>query len=116
MIVKVFAVYDKKAACYARLIESPTEGLACRNFLEACKNPESELHRHSADFDLYLLGTYNPGNGKMESLANPKWIASAQAMKIKAQEEAGQLPLPEPAREAQQVDGKPVGTKDGCPA
>lgn len=104
-MTKVFAVYDAKAACYGRMIEQPTEGLAARSFADACKNQEGPLYQHSGDYSLYELGTFDPASGKMESLPEPKHIISASAVVSHIKQQNPDLPgIPEASTKTDKAD------------
>lgn len=92
MNIKLFAVYDSKAAAYGRIIECPTEGLAARTFSDACLDPQGPLYKHADDYALHEIGSYDPTSGRVESLREMKFILAASS--VKQAVIAGQPELP----------------------
>lgn len=83
-IMKIYSVYDKKAAAYRYPHFALQNGVAIRDFGDAVNDPKSEVSRHSADFCLYLLGEYNDSTGEIKALSNPQPLE--EAINLKATE------------------------------
>lgn len=71
MIMKYFAVYDKKALSYGQLFPSNTLGTAERAFSESVRNPESPHNKHPGDFALYLIFDFDVDDGVVTKLYEP---------------------------------------------
>lgn len=67
MLTKVFAIYDSKVEAYLQPFFSMSTGSAIRAFSDAVQNPQSQFNKHSADFTLFELGTYDDMTGTLIS-------------------------------------------------
>lgn len=58
----IITVRDSAADSFHAPLFFPALGMAERWFKDECNsgNPDSQMARHSSDFDLYQLGTYDP--------------------------------------------------------
>lgn len=90
-----FAVFDSKAAAYGLPIFCESEGLALRGFSDACKNPESPMAKHCADFVLFKIGSYETNSGEFTTISPAVHIANAAAF-------VGQVPV-EPKAEVEKL-------------
>jgi len=79
-MVKVYAVYDAKAAAFGNPVFQSTEGIMRRNFEDACSDPKSPLVQHSADYSLYEIGSYDQNSGKLEAIQPPVFIIAASTV------------------------------------
>lgn len=77
MIQKMFAVRDSKAQAFLQPFFSVQNGSAIRAFQDACGDEKSPFARHSEDFILYELGTFNDATGEMVSLMPIKMLGCA---------------------------------------
>lgn len=77
MQLKVFSIRDSKAETYNTPWYKSTEGEALRDFHTAVNDPQSFLNKYPKDFDLYLLGSYDPSTGQFETLQQPKHMLEA---------------------------------------
>lgn len=64
-IMFLSAVYDKRAECYQQIMTTPSKAYAVRGFMDAVKNPESQLNKYAEDFRLVLVGYFNTKTGKI---------------------------------------------------
>lgn len=76
-MLKVFAVFDVKAAAYGNLICVSTRGLALRAFADACADQRGPLAQYPEDYAMYELGEYEPNAGSLVGHKNPIHVASA---------------------------------------
>jgi len=76
-MLKIFAVFDVKAAQFGTPIFCINRGVALRNFSDVCAKPDSMLCQHSGDYSLYELGEYDPSTGKIDALVPPAIFVSA---------------------------------------
>lgn len=65
MILEIFSVFDFKAAAYGQPFFTTTRGLALRMFQDECSNEGSNINRHSDDFTLTHIGTYDDTTGQI---------------------------------------------------
>lgn len=68
MIMKVFAVFDTKIGTYGQPFFMSTVPSAKRAFQGACNDPSTMLHKHPADFALFLLGEFDDESGALSTL------------------------------------------------
>lgn len=88
MKVRIYAVFDAKAAVYQGFFFGTTDGVAIRMFTDACRDPGTMLYRHPADFALFHLGQVDDHSGQLDS-GKPVWLANASS----AVQEKGDGPL-----------------------
>lgn len=74
----IFTVYDKKLAAYMQPFFSVNTATALRSFSDACAEPNSMLHLHPEDFQLYKIADYSDQTANIEP-HNPTPIAAAEA-------------------------------------
>lgn len=73
----VFSIYDSAAAYYKELFCCNNKGVALREFADACNNPQTFLHKHPADYSLFLLGHFDDLTGIFEPLVAPQNLGKA---------------------------------------
>ncbi len=66
MKLQVYSIYDKAIASYARPFFFQTEGQAMRTFQDLVLDPESELAKHSEDYALFKLGSFDDSTGEFD--------------------------------------------------
>lgn len=76
-MMKLFAVRDVKADAYTALHPCANEAIARRSFMEAAQDTRSELAKYPEDYQLYLVGTWDPSSGEILGERTPKFICSA---------------------------------------
>jgi len=54
----IVSVKDRAVDAYGRPFVVPTTGAAVRSFTDEVNNKDSEMNRHSVDYDLYDMGTF----------------------------------------------------------
>lgn len=69
MILKIFAVYDRKVEAYLQPMFMQTVGQAVRGFSDACKDDKSNLSKHPEDFVLEQLGEFDDHSGEIRQIA-----------------------------------------------
>lgn len=83
MNLKIYAVFDSKAAFFGTPYFDQNDGSAIRNFSDAVNdgsNPNNMWNKHPEDFSLYFLGEYENTTGEIiPSL--PKSLVTASAIK-----------------------------------
>jgi len=59
MILNVYSIYDSKSGVYSRPFFSLNNATAIRSFVQVANDQSTEIARHSADFSLHLIGTFD---------------------------------------------------------
>lgn len=80
MIVGLFSIFDKKAAAYSPPFSAPTRGAAVRMFSDVASDPQSMVCKHPEDFQLVIVGDFNPDSGAVEGV---KMEVLAEALTLK---------------------------------
>ncbi|AXH77339.1 MAG: nonstructural protein [Microviridae sp.] len=73
----VYVVLDKLAGAYGTPFVMQNDAIASRDFAFACKQPESSLSRHPADYSLWCIASYDDNSGIIEPLEKMRYIADA---------------------------------------
>lgn len=76
----VVAIFDSKLECYGKPLFFKTKGEAMRAFIDECNRPESQMHKHAADFTLFHVANYDEGKGMFENLRTPMSLGVAIEM------------------------------------
>ncbi len=85
MQLKMFVIYDSKAAAYMQPWFLTTEALAVRAFSDLANNQESNICHHADDYTLFKIGTFN------DTTAEVDWqspVTLGNALQYKQQQEA----------------------------
>lgn len=100
MKMKMFSVFDSKAAFFGNPWFDQQEASAIRNFSDAVNdgsNPNNQWFKHPEDFSLFYLGEFDNEIGKFH-LVTPENLVTASALRFARNgAEPRQLELPEPA-------------------
>ena len=70
MKIRIFTVFDQKAAAYLQPFFSPTVGTAVRAFSDTVNDPNSMLSKHPSDFTLFEIGGFDDQSGVVSSLSS----------------------------------------------
>lgn len=63
--MKIFSIYDSKAKAYLQPFFSPNHATAIRDFAEAVNEEKSNFHKHSGDYTLFAIATFDEHTGKI---------------------------------------------------
>lgn len=63
MVLQVFAVFDSKAGAFLQPFFSVNVATATREFASAAQSEGHAFHRHSGDYELFLLGEWDQYEG-----------------------------------------------------
>lgn len=63
MIMKMYAIYDRKAEMYNRPYYANTDGQAAREVLAAMRDPQVSLSQYPADYSLWHVGQFDDATG-----------------------------------------------------
>lgn len=75
----VYSIRDLVADTYGQLITYPNQASALRDFTAAVRNPDTQLSKFPADFDLVQLGEYDQTSGYLTPCA-PVVVCHATAV------------------------------------
>jgi len=79
MLLKMYSIRDSAAEIFNTPFFCRAEGEALRNIAELVKDERSTVHKRPEHFDLYYLGNYDDGSGKIETLPTPEHVQKAVA-------------------------------------
>jgi len=82
--LKVFSVYDSKAAAYMTPFFLRTEGEAVRSFMDEVNRSGSGFNAHPEDFVLMLVGDWDAVEGSLIPTKVPTALVTALAAKAGA--------------------------------
>lgn len=74
MTLQAFAVFDEKAGVFAHPFFALAVGQALRTFQDWCRDPNTPLSRHPADYKLYRIGRFEDTSGEFSPEA-PNFLA-----------------------------------------
>lgn len=95
MIIKLFAVFDSKAAFFGQPFSDQQEGSAIRNFADAVNdgsNQNNMWHKHPEDFSLFQIGEFDNATGELLPIT-PKSLVTASALKSFGEKPQLELPI-----------------------
>lgn len=64
----IFSVYDNKAEAYLQPFFATAPGLAVRMFQQAVNDPEHDMSKYAADYNLFQIGSWHPQTGELVQL------------------------------------------------
>jgi hypothetical protein len=82
MITQIFTVYDSKAAAYMFPFQEQSVGAALRAFLDSLENEQHIFFKHSADFTLFHIGTFDNSTAKFDQFKTPISIGLGSELKL----------------------------------
>lgn len=74
------ALFDRGLMAFGRPMFVQHINLAMRSLTQEVNNPESELFKAPADYDLYELGEYEDSDGSFALLKVPKMTVTAASL------------------------------------
>lgn len=77
----ICVVRDAVAQAYLPPFHARSEGEARRSFSNEVNNPDSPFNRHSADFILYHIGSFDELTGEIQTIA-PVNLGSGDSYRI----------------------------------
>jgi len=81
MRLAMFSVYDDKAAAFMPPFFERAEGAAVRAFMSACNDEKHNFFKSSADYSLYIVGSFDDSSGLVSPVSPPRSLARAADMK-----------------------------------
>nr|QJB18920.1 MAG: nonstructural protein [Microvirus sp.] len=91
--MKIFAMYDTKAAFYLTPFTETSTIAALRGFEVAVNESKSTFNRFPDDFCLHELASFDQQTGEITVHASPQNLGSARTV-LKQQPEQNTLPFP----------------------
>lgn len=80
MKFKIFSIKDHALDAYMRPWYAQSTGQAVRMFQDEINNPQSEMHKHPDDYDLYELGDWDEETAEFKNLGTPKQVARGKEL------------------------------------
>jgi len=77
MIWNVYCVYDTGISTWLKPIFAKNNGEILRSFIEACNSADSQFFKHSADYTLFEIGTFDDDKCKFDLLKSPVKLLQA---------------------------------------
>lgn len=85
MQLKIYTVFDSKAGAYTQPFFLPTNGMAERAISNALMDPNHDFSRHTEDYTLHTIGTYEDTTGAITPCM-PHLVATLLELRSKIQE------------------------------
>jgi len=76
----VFSVYDKAAENFNQPMFMAAKGQAIRAFDDEANRPDSQIHKHPEDYELFVIGEYDDDNALLTP-TRPQLIGKASDFK-----------------------------------
>lgn len=74
-------IYDSASETYSVPHYFPARGAALRAFMDEIKKPDSDFHRYSEHFAMFMLGSYDQKTGLFDLLKVPELLGKAMDLK-----------------------------------
>lgn len=71
----ILSVHDEVSQCFANPFFSTNVGTGIRDFMNACRDENTQLGRNPQDFNLYHLGDFDDVEAKWEIFSAPVRVA-----------------------------------------
>jgi len=79
--LQIYSVQDQRANIFHAPFFVRTHGEAERTFQQVVNDDKTQVGQYPEDFNLYHIGEYDDGTGKISPLDTPKHIIKAIALK-----------------------------------
>ena len=79
-ILEIVAIRDRAVDSFGNPVAVVAIGQATRSFGDEIRNPESNMHRHPDDYDLYHIGSFDTSTGAIVSRETPEMIAIGKSL------------------------------------
>lgn len=99
MIMKMYTVFDRKAAVHMTPFTARSDGEASRMLLESMLGGQSKLMQFHSDYHLYGIGTFDDNTGEIIGPDHPEPVISVTELVEELQR------VQRAAREAQASNG-----------
>lgn len=81
MVRKIFCVYDSKVGAYLQPFFAASKGEAIRSFSDVCNDSNSMFYKHSEDYTLFELGSFDDQSAVLTSNNTPISLGLAHDFK-----------------------------------
>lgn len=81
-MIRIFSIKDIKSETYLPLFQARTNPEAIRMFAGSIKNSGTMISDYPSDFELHLLGTFDPETGVITPRELPQPLANGGSLKI----------------------------------
>jgi len=106
MELKIFSIYDSKAAAYLTPFFLPRTEMAIRAFVGCLKESDHQFAKHPEDFTLFQVGSFDPNTAKFTDLKESVTVITGLA----AQKPLHRTPFPTEAEVKGSID--PIDKND----
>lgn len=76
----ICSLFDRAIQAYGRPFFVPHVNAAVRGFTDEVNNPQSDLFKHPADYDLFQLGDFDDSDGSFALLKKPEFVIAAKSV------------------------------------
>lgn len=84
MILGIYSIRDNLTGFLTPVVEQ-NDAAARRNFEHAIMNPQSLMHSHVSDYDLYKLGYFDTETGVLEQAEPIEMVVAGGSVNAKVQ-------------------------------
>lgn len=81
--MQLFSCRDSALGQFLNPFAAPATGMAVRSFSDEVNNPQSPLHAHPEDYELYHVGDFDPESGVITPQVPPNSLARAKDLIVK---------------------------------
>lgn len=78
------SVFDRAVQAYAPVMSVRAIGEATRMFRDEVNNPESRIHLHPGDYELYCLGEFSDDKGELFSSGPTLIVRGEDCVEVKS--------------------------------
>lgn len=82
-VLRVFSLYDAKAASFGVPFFQPSIGIALRSVTDLVADVSTTIHRHPADFTLYHIADWDDESSRFVLVVPPAHLGSADTFVVK---------------------------------
>ena len=75
--MKIYAIKDNAIEAFGQPFFVKAQGQAVRMFKDEANNPESQIHKHAEDFELWHIGEFDEQTGTLSTTTNTERVARA---------------------------------------
>lgn len=86
MFLKMFTVFDSKAAAFLQPFFAPTTAVAIRSFSQAARTQGHDFNQYAEDYTLFELGEFDQETAKIMLRDTPTSICLASTVLASEQE------------------------------
>lgn len=76
----IYSLKDVKAGTYSPPMTFLNRAVAIRSLAEAAQQPDTMLHKHGADYQLYELGEFDVNSAKITLRETPDYVITVSEL------------------------------------